>query len=194
MSIFRSNTAILFAARTTRLFAYGFVSVVLVLYLAETGLRLFGIGAILTATLVGDIVISLWITMIADRMGRKKMLILCSLLMILGGVVFILTQNPVLLTLAAIIGIISPSGSEIGPFLSIEQAALAQLVPNRKRTAASGITNVARSIGAASSPVLAGLLMANPLLFSTPFFFAGGLKILYDLYLFKMFKNVQETH
>jgi MFS family permease len=362
----------------------------------------------LTATLAGDIVVSLWITMIADRMGRKKMLILGSLLMIMGGVVFVLTQNPVLLTLAAIIGIISPSGNEIGPFLSIEQAALSQLVPDRRRTvlfgwynlagsfataagalaggwlaawlqdfglsafeayryimggyafcgaillflfsrlsqdaevyrpvnssvelptrfnfgltrskkivmklsglfavdafaggfvvqsmvawwfhvqygvdegllgtmffganllagvsalvatkiaeriglvntmvfthipsnillclvplmpniglaitvlllrasisqmdvparqsftmavvdpgertAASGITNVARSIGAASSPVLAGLLMANPLLFSTPFFVAGGLKILYDLYLYKMFKDVQENH
>jgi MFS family permease len=116
----RSDTTFLFAARTTRLFAYGFVSVVLVLYLAETGLSPFGIGALLTATLIGDIVVSLWITLIADRMGRKRMLILGSLLMILGGAVFVLTQNPVLLTLAAIIGIISPSGNEIGPFLSIE--------------------------------------------------------------------------
>lgn len=92
---------------------------ILVLYLAETGLSSLSIGAILTATLVGDIVVSLWITMIADRMGRKKMLILGSLLMILGGAVFVLTKNPVLITVAAIIGIISPSGNEIGPFLSI---------------------------------------------------------------------------
>jgi MFS family permease len=118
MRTFSSDTAILFTARTTRLFAYGFVSVVLVLYLAETGLSPYGIGAMLTATLAGDIVVSLWITMIADRVGRKKMFILGSLLMIMGGVVFVLTQNPVLLTLAAIIGIISPSGNEIGPFLS----------------------------------------------------------------------------
>jgi len=60
-----------------------------------------------------------------------------------------------------------------------------------ERTAAAGITNVARSMGAASSPVLAGLLMANPLFFSAPFFLAGGLKIIYALYLYKMFKDVQ---
>ncbi len=138
MSTAKSDTAILFSARTTRLFAYGFVSVVLVLYLAETGLRPLGIGTLLSATLAGDIVVSLWITMIADRKGRKKMLLLGSLLMILGGVVFVLTHNPVLLTLATIIGIISPSGNEISPFLSIEQAALAQLVSDQKRTALFG--------------------------------------------------------
>lgn len=156
----RSDTALLFSARTTRLFAYGFVSVVLVLYLAETGLSPFGIGALLSATLGGDIVVSLWITMIADRMGRKKMLMLGSLLMMLGGAVFVLTQNPVLLTLAAIIGIISPSGSEIGPFLSIEQAALAQIVPGRKRTALFGWYNLAGSFATAAGALAGGWLAA----------------------------------
>lgn len=158
MSTVRSDTAILFTARTTRLFAYGFVSVILVLYLAETGLSPLGVGAMLTATLVGDIVVSLWITMIADRVGRKKMLILGSLLMILGGVVFVLSQNPVLLTLAAIIGIISPSGNEIGPFLSIEQAALSQLVSDRKRTAVFGWYNLAGSFATAAGALAGGWL------------------------------------
>ena len=158
MNIKRSDTALLFSARTTRLFAYGFVSVVLVLYLAETGLSAFRIGALLTATLIGDIIVSLWITMIADRMGRKKMLMLGSLLMILGGVVFVLTKNPLLLTLAAIIGIISPSGNEIGPFLSIEQAALSQLVSERKRTALFGWYNLAGSFATAAGALAGGWL------------------------------------
>ena len=61
-----------------------------------------------------------------------------------------------------------------------------------ERSAASGITTVARSVGAAVSPLLAGLLMANPLLFSLPFFVAGGLKIAYDVTLYKMFKDFEE--
>ena len=61
-----------------------------------------------------------------------------------------------------------------------------------ERSAASGITTVARSVGAAVSPMLGGLLMAQPLLFSAPFFLAGSLKIIYDLVLFKMFKNIEE--
>ncbi len=158
MNIERSDTVLLFSARTIRLFAYGFVSVVLVLYLAETGLSPVGIGALLTATLIGDIFVSLWITLIADRMGRKRMLLLGSLLMILGGTVFVLTQNPVLLTLAAIIGIISPSGNEIGPFLSIEQAALSQLVSGRERTALFGWYNLAGSFATAAGALAGGWL------------------------------------
>jgi predicted MFS family arabinose efflux permease len=61
-----------------------------------------------------------------------------------------------------------------------------------ERSAASGLTTVARSVGAAVSPLLAGLLMANPLLFSLPFFVAGGLKIAYDLALYKLFKDFEE--
>lgn len=62
-----------------------------------------------------------------------------------------------------------------------------------ERSAASGITTVARSVGAAVSPLLAGLLMANPLLFSLPFFVAGGLKIAYDVTLYKMFKDFRRV-
>ena len=60
-----------------------------------------------------------------------------------------------------------------------------------ERSTASGITTVARSLGATASPLLAGLFMTNPLLFSTPFFVAGGLKIMYDLILYKMFKDLE---
>lgn len=158
MSANKSDIKLFFAARITRLFAYGFVSVVLVLFLAETGLSGAGIGAILTSTLVGDILVSFWITMIADHMGRKKMLLLGSLLMVMAGLVFLVTNNPVWITIAAIIGIISPSGNEIGPFLSIEQAALAQLVPNTRRTAVFGWYNLVGSFATAAGALAGGWL------------------------------------
>jgi MFS family permease len=66
--------------------------------------------------------------------GRKRMLLVGAALMIFAGVVFALTGDYLLLTLAAVIGVISPSGNEIGPFLSIEQAALTQIAPNAQRT------------------------------------------------------------
>jgi MFS family permease len=71
-----------------------------------------------------------------------------------------------------------------------ESYTMAVVAPD-ERSAASGITTVARSVGAAVSPLLGGLLMANPLLFSVPFFVAGGLKILYDVILYKMFKDIE---
>ncbi len=124
----------LFATRLARLFAYGFLAVVLVLYLAQAGLGEASIGLLLTLTLIGDTVISLWLTTRADRFGRRRTLIIGTLLMIFAAVLFANTQEFVPLLIAATIGVISPSGNEVGPFLPIEQAALAQIVPDRQRT------------------------------------------------------------
>ena len=60
-----------------------------------------------------------------------------------------------------------------------------------ERSAASGVTTIARSVGAALSPSLAGYLMAVPALFSVPFFLSGGLKIVYDVLLFKSFRGLE---
>lgn len=117
-----------------RLFAYGSLSVVLVLYLVELGLSESRIGWLLTLTLVGDTVITLWIATRADRLGRKRMLLVGSGLMLLAGFAFAMTRDSTLLLLAAIFGVISPGGKEVGPFLSIEQAALAHVVDDESRT------------------------------------------------------------
>lgn len=66
MSRSQWDTILLFAARMTRLFAYGALSVVLVLYLVERGLSETLIGTLLTATLIGDAGISLAMTTTAD--------------------------------------------------------------------------------------------------------------------------------
>ena len=129
-----SDGRILFGTRTVRLFAYGFLSVVLMIYLAQIGLSEIRIGVLFTLALIGDTVISLWITTKADRLGRKRMLIIGAALMVFAGVLFALTRDFVFLLIAATIGVISPSGNEVGPFLSIEQASLSQIVSNEKRT------------------------------------------------------------
>src|SRR5512139_3418255 len=58
-----------------------------------------------------------------------------------------------------------------------------------ERSAASGVTTIARSIGAAVSPALAGLLLASPALIGAPFLISGGLKIVYDLLLYRNFRK-----
>jgi len=150
---------LLFATRIARLFAYGFLSVVLVLYLVEARLSGSQIGLLLTLTLVGDTLISLWMTTRADRLGRRRMLIGGAALMLFAGLLFALTQNFFLLVVAATIGVISPSGNEVGPFLSIEQAALSQIVSRAERTQAFAWYNllgsVATALGALSGGVLA---------------------------------------
>jgi MFS family permease len=139
-----------------RLFAYGFLSVVLALYLHSLNFTDTQIGLLLSLTLVGDTVISLWITTNADRIGRRRMLMIGAALMIFAGLLFILTQNYILLVIAATIGVISPSGNEVGPFLSIEQAALSQLLPGEKRTQVFAWYNLVGSFATAFGALCGG--------------------------------------
>ncbi len=129
-----SDGILLFTTRIMRLFAYGFLSVILVLYLAALGMSEWEIGLLVTLILVGDTVISLWITTNADRIGRRRMLIAGAALMLFAGILFAFTRNYIFLLIAGTIGVISPSGNEVGPFLALEQAALTQIVPDNRRT------------------------------------------------------------
>jgi MFS family permease len=147
-----------FATRIIRLFAYGFLSVVMALYLSAAGLDDRQIGLLLTFTLLGDTLISLWITTNADRIGRKRMLLIGAGLMIFAGALFASTRNFYLLLIAATIGVISPSGNEVGPFLAIEQASLSQLVPDRLRTGIFAWYNLVGSFATAAGALCGGLL------------------------------------
>jgi MFS family permease len=138
------------------MFAYGFLSVVLVLYLKAQGLKEEQIGFLLTMALLGDTVVSLWITTAADRIGRKRMLILGAFLMAMVGGVFAVTRNFLLLVIAATLGVLSPSDKEVGPFLSIEQAALSQTIPDERRTAVFAWYNLAGSVAVALGALLGG--------------------------------------
>ena len=153
-----TDIRLLFSTRIVRLFCYGFLSVVLAFYLTEVGLNEKMVGLLFTLTLAGDAGISLWLTTSADRFGRRRTLLLGALLMIGAGVVFILTKNPILLMAAAIIGVISPSGNEIGPFLSVEQAGLTQLIPDERRTQVFAWYNLSGSFATATGALSGGWL------------------------------------
>jgi MFS family permease len=138
------------------MFAYGLLSVVLVLYLVQVGLNDWEVGLLLTLTLAGDTVISLWLTTTADRLGRRRTLIVGAILMVLAGIGFVSTGNFLLLLVAATIGVISPSGNEIGPFLSVEQAALSHIVPDERRTDVFAWYNLVGSFSTALGALAGG--------------------------------------
>jgi MFS family permease len=147
---------LLFLTRAARMFSYGFVSVILVLYLAELGFSEARIGLLLTLTLAGDTLVSLWITTHADRMGRRTMLIAGALLMTAAGIPFALSGDFILLLVAATIGVISPSGNEVGPFLAIEQASLSQILEDDRRTSVFAWYNLAGSFATALGALAGG--------------------------------------
>ena len=164
-SSFARDLRLLFTLRAVRLFAYGFLAVILVLYLSSAGLGTNQIGVLLALTYLGDAVISLALTTRADRWGRRRTLKVGLFLMIGGGAVFAVTGNFWLLLAAATVGVISPSGNEVGPFIAIEQSCLAEIVPAARRTQmfawyhVSGFT--AAAIGAAFGGALVGWLQLH---------------------------------
>jgi MFS family permease len=151
-----ADGCILFGTRVIRMFAYGFLSVVLVLYLAQLGLGQALIGLLLSFTMIGDAAISLWMTTTADRVGRRRILMAGAALMLFAGILFAVTDRVALLLIAAIIGVISPSGNEVGPFLSVEQAALSQIVPDGLRTRVFAWYNLVGSFATAAGALCGG--------------------------------------
>jgi MFS family permease len=152
------DVRLLFTTRIVRLFCYGFLSVVLALYLIQVGLSEKQVGLLFTLTLAGDAGISLWLTTSADRFGRRRTLLVGAMLMISAGIVFVITGDIFLLMIAAIVGVISPSGNEIGPFLSVEQAGLTQLISSTDRTQTFAWYNLSGSFATAAGALTGGWL------------------------------------
>src|SRR4030095_13511067 len=101
-------------------------------------------------------IVSLYLTTRADRMGRRRMLLVGAALMTIAGLVFAFTRNWWLLLIAGTIGVISPSGNEVGPFLSIEQAALSHVVTDRTRTSVFAWYTLAGSAATALGALTGG--------------------------------------
>ena len=152
----RRDISLLFATRSLRMFGYGFLAVVLVLYLDALGLTGGEVGVLLALTLLGDAAISLWLTTHADRIGRRRVLVVGAGLMLAAGLVFAATPIYLVLVVAATLGVISPSGNEVGPFLAVEQASLTQLVEPRKRTTFFARYQLAGSLATAVGSLAAG--------------------------------------
>ena len=156
---------LLFATRFARLFAYGALSVVLVFYLTGLGLTESQTGLLFSLILAGDTVISLFLTNVADRWGRRRVLFAGAILMAGAGLAFALTTNFLFLLIAGTIGVISPSGNEVGPFLPIEQAVLAHVIPAKSRTAVfawhSLIGSFATALGSLAGGLIPGIVQSG---------------------------------
>jgi MFS family permease len=158
LQLLTRDGVLLFATRSIRLFAYGSLSVVLVFYLTGLGLTESQTGLLLTLTLVGDALVSLYLSTRADRIGRRRTLILGAALMAGAALVFAFSSTFWVLVIAATIGVISPSGHEVGPFLSIEQAALSHVVTDRTRTRVFAWYTLAGSLATALGALAAGAI------------------------------------
>lgn len=150
------DLTLLFTARCIRLFAYGILAVVLALFLRENGLSTPQIGLLFSLTMAGDTLMSLFLTTSADRLGRRKTLIAGAALMLVSSVVFAFSHSFWVLVAAATVGVLSPSGNEVGPFLPIEQAGLSERLPGDRRVQVFAWYNLAGYFSTAAGTLLGG--------------------------------------
>jgi MFS family permease len=146
------------AARVIRTFSYGFLSIVHAIYLKLIGFNDILIGVIIAATLANSVVFTLFASFYADRIGRRKILVIYAALMSLSGAIFMITDNYLALIGAAIVGTVNVTGSETEAFLSIEQALLPQTVIDAKKQVISyALYNMAGTFSMSAGVLLSGL-------------------------------------
>lgn len=177
---------LLLAAKMVRMFAYGFLSVILAIYLKLIGFDDFLIGLILTTTLLNSVIFTLVASFYADKVGRRKFLLLYAALMSVSGFIFTISENYFALIIAAFIGTINITGAESGAFLTIEQAILPQTLKNvRKRNTVFAIYNMAGTLAMAAGVLLSGLpsvLQQHLQYFDIVLNQIGSIKLLFALY------------
>ncbi|KAB5542855.1 major facilitator superfamily domain-containing protein [Coniochaeta sp. 2T2.1] len=152
----KPDVKLLCAQRFVRLFAYGSSTLVLVSYLEALGISKTRIGLFMTLTLAGDVCISFFLTLFADGIGRKAVLAMGAVMMVCSGVVFALSENYYVLLAAAIFGVISPSGNEIGPFRAIEESVVAHLTASSNRSDIYAWYNLIATAGVAFGMITCG--------------------------------------
>jgi MFS family permease len=177
---------LLLAAKMVRMFANGFLSVILAIYLKLIGFDDFLIGLILTTTLLNSVIFTLVASFYADKIGRRKFLLLYAALMSVSGFIFTISENYFALIIAAFIGTINITGAESGAFLTIEQAILPQTLKNvRKRNTVFAIYNMAGTLAMAAGVLLSGLpsvLQQHLQYFDIGLNQIGSIKLLFALY------------
>ncbi len=128
------EATLLLLARTIREVAFGFISIVLPVYWHDQGYPILVIGLLYSVALLGSSVLSMAMGRFIDRLGRKRILVLSSILWTLTTPLLLTSKNVGVIGLVMLVGSISPTGKEVGLFLGVEQAMLSRLFAGQRRT------------------------------------------------------------
>jgi MFS family permease len=145
----------LLLARVLRTFAYGYLSVVLGVYLDRLGLDPTRIGIVLTSAIAGSAVMTVLWSLFADRYGRRRTISTMAVLMAIGGLAFAFTDSFAVLIVAGFTGTISATNSEVGVFQTVDQAMLPQTAPDARRTWLFAVYNTLATFGGALGALFA---------------------------------------
>src|SRR5256885_14036686 len=148
--------ALILAARLLRAFGLGLAAVQIRLHLERRGLSPGAIGLVLTIGLLSAAIAGVVAAAVSSRIGRRYTLAGAGVLMAIAGVDLALANSPVLLAVAAATGMLGAASVDLGPFASIEQAALAESVEPGRRNLAFARYSLTGGLAAAAGALLAG--------------------------------------
>ncbi|EGX88607.1 major facilitator superfamily [Cordyceps militaris CM01] len=146
-------------SRTCRMFAFGAISLIFALFLSALNYSDARIGLFMSTTMAGDVVLGLLVTLIADRFGRRRVLLGGSVLMIFSGLVFVAFENYWVLLLAAVVGVVSATGGDFGPFRSVEESTLSHLTSSSIRADVLSWYVTSSSLGSAVGTEISGRII-----------------------------------
>ncbi|HSF05294.1 MAG TPA: MFS transporter [Methylomirabilota bacterium] len=160
MQAYPPAIVLILAAKTVRTFGYGYLGILLPVYLAELGVGATGVGAAVTLTLVASALLTWAVRRPAERHGARAALLGLAALMVMGGLLLLASKHPWLVVVGAMVGNVAVGSGETGPFLTIEQVVIARAVTGSRRTAAFSVYNLigyaAAGFGAAVAGVAGG--------------------------------------
>src|SRR5881398_3299111 len=137
----QADVLAIFAAKTVRTFCYGFLGIVLPIYLSELGLSAAGLGVAVTLTLAASAALTWIVRRPAERFGVRPTLLALGALSAVAAVLLLSSRDPRLVVLAAMLGNVAVGTGETGPFLTLEQVRVARAVPASRRTVALSVYN-----------------------------------------------------
>src|SRR5882724_10516604 len=152
-----TDRTILYSAAFVRALATGMIGVLMGVFMARLDFDPARIGYVVGAGLFGCAAAALVVTLIGDDMGRKRSLLVLSLLAACGGLGFALTAHPFAAGAAAFLGMVNGMGRDRGASLILDQVILPATVDDAGRTQAFAWYNVLQDIGHALGALLAGL-------------------------------------
>jgi MFS family permease len=154
---------LVFVAKATRTFCYGFLGVLFPVYLVEHGFDARQIGVAVTLTLIASAAMTFAIRRPAERYGARAVLVAQAGLIVASALVFLATAQPWLVVVAAMVGNLAVGTGETGPFLTLEQVAVTRATSRDRLTTALSLQSIgyaasalgAAAVGYAAPPPLA---------------------------------------
>lgn len=171
------DARLVFAAKSARTFCYGFLGVLLPVYLTRLGMGATELGVAVTLTLLASTAMTFAIRWPAERWSPRVALISQSALIVGSAALFLTTRDPWLVVLAAMIGNLAVGTGETGPFLALEQVIVTRATPRERLTMALSLYNLTGYAAAGLGAAAVARAGASPRFLFALFLLSGVLQI-----------------